>query len=254
MPDNQQLSQSTTHSKNDPTEQEVDIWDGLEDDEITFEEPEQQTQTPENTTHAPTTEKKSQDSAKKGRQLQLIEKIALSALALLFVGLAASSYIWLYKKNDTTNPFAVTLPLQGQFVTINAFSTYWKSATKHDKTKPGAEVIPSVKFTLNKTNNSGALRFYFRNLKNETVGDPITLTIKNGAIQNPGEPNISISDDGLTATITSSDGFHQEGDFSAYVLDKHLAWSIQIFEADSADAKWEDFKEIASPKIEPLRK
>jgi len=252
------ISAHTNHTE------EEDLWDleGIED--ASGEMPPQQREevapapTPPPRKKTPRKKESSNDpppSQKKDNRLSILEKITLAGLCTLFLGLAVFSYVWLYKKNQTVDPFTVELPFQGKYITISEFSSYWQASHKSYEVKTGAQVIPSAQLTLKSDNaQSGALRIYFRNRDNETIGDPVTLTVKSGAFINQHSSNITISDDGLSAEITSSDGFHQEGDFSAYVLDPKLAWSIQIFEAASADAKWNEFKAIAAPKIKPFRK
>jgi hypothetical protein len=140
-------------------------------------------------------------------------------------------------------------------MTVNAFSTYWKAASGDEVIKMGAKVLPSASITLNSgTSASGALRIFFYNTQNERIGDPVTLPIDDGKFIDENKANISITDDGATIEVISSDGFHQEGDFSAYVLDEKLAWQIHVYEADSRTASGDDFKELINTKVEPKRR
>jgi len=276
MSDNHTQSSSHSREQTQHTEKEEDIWDlednqELEEDwetsEDLAEEPQPLTDnsgnsdnssnagTPDVAPLAHPTTKNQAPEFQKNKGLSLIEKITLFVLCLAFLGLAASGYTWLYKKNAPDNPYAVELPFTGEHIRIEEFSTCWKSAKPGFEIKSGAKVLPSATLTLpSGGSQSGALRVYFTTPQNETAGDPISLTVNQGVFSPTTEPNVVISNDGLTADITSSDGFHQEGEFSAYLLDKKLAWKLLIFEAASPDSKWDDFKKIASPKIEPLRK
>jgi len=194
-------------------------------------------------------------NAHKKDKLSLIEKVSLAVVAASLLGLAVYGYIWLYKKNLTEEDNKLQLPVKGQHMTINAFSTYWKGASSDVVTKMGAQVLPSASITLNSSaSSSGALRIFFYNTQNERIGDPVTLPISNGKFTSENKSNITLSDDGATIEVVSSDGFHQEGDFSAYVLDQKLAWQIHVSEADSSTASGDDFKEIINTKVEPKRK
>lgn len=226
--------------------------------------PEESTQLEETSTETPEPEAPTLDqsasltdpetSPKSG--LSVIEKVTLSLVALSLLGLAIYSYIWLYEKNITTDEATVELPVTGEHTTISAFSTYWKTAGQNAEVKRGAHVLPAASITLDANSNSSdaALRIYFRNDKKNRVGDTITLAIKNGIFTPNTHPNIIIKDDGLTAEITSSDGFHQEGDFSAYTLDTSLAWTIFVLEAHSPSASGEAFKKVIKTTVRPKRK
>ena len=140
-------------------------------------------------------------------------------------------------------------------MTIRGFSTYWKAASGDEIIKMGAQILPAANITLESgASSSGALRIFFYNTQNERIGDPVTLPFKNGKFLGENKPNIAITDDGATVEVISSDGFHQEGDFSAYVLDKKLAWQIHVYEADSPSASGDDFTEIINTKIDPQRR
>jgi len=194
-------------------------------------------------------------NAPKKDKLSLIEKVSLTLVAASLLGLAVYGYIWLYKKNLTEENNNVQLPVKGEHMTINAFSTYWKAASGDEVTKMGAKVLPSASITLNSdASPSGALRIFFYNTQNERIGDPVTLPISNGKFTSENKSNITITDDGATIEVVSSDGFHQEGDFSAYVLDQKLAWQVHVSEADTPTASGDDFKEIIKTKVEPKRK
>jgi hypothetical protein len=194
-------------------------------------------------------------NAHKKEKLSAIEKISLAVVAASLLGLAVYGYIWLSKQNLTEEDNKVQLPVKGTHMTISAFSTYWKTASSNEATKMGAKVLPTASITLNSgASSSGALRLFFYNTQNERIGDPVTLPISNGKFASENKSNITISDDGSTIEVISSDGFHQEGDFSAYVLDEKLAWQVHVSEADSSTASGDDFKEIINTKVERKRK
>lgn len=213
-------------------------------------------ETDENEVNETTPEEDPDDDspARLGKGLSGIEKIALPLVIVSLLALAIYSYVWLYGKNLTEEDTAVKLPIKGEHAAISGFSTYWTTATKTTDIKIGAKVLPSASITLDSGSSStGALRIYFRNVENVRIGDTITLPFKNGKFTTSEKSNISIKDDGASVEITSSDGFHQEGDFSAYVLDEKLAWKVFVLEAGSANARGKEFKEIINTKVEPKR-
>jgi len=184
--------------------------------------------------------------------LSLLEKATLATLAIALLGLAVYSYTWLYKKNLTSNDSALSLPVKGDYITISDFSTYWS-----DGAGKSTEILPVANITLDQeANSTGALRVYFRNTKNLIMGDPITLPISNGKFIDTRSHNITMKDDGYTVEVISSEGFDQEADFSAYVLDKHMAWSVSVFEADRASASGHEFEkhELININIDAKRK
>ncbi len=196
---------------------------------------------------------KHDSSVPKKTPLSMTEKIALSALAAILIGLAIWGYSFLYQKNFLEKESSLKLPAQGQYATVSKFSSFWTSAGKSAGIRLGVAVVPAASITLDESSTSGALRVFFRNADNDRIGDPITLSFQNGKFTAPNSPHISLSDDGSTANISSSDGFSLEGDFHAYQMDESLAWKVHVLEAESAAAKGTSYKELFSTKMEPTR-
>ena len=214
-----------------------------------------ETTAPEAADHDQSVTSESPTATPKNR-LSIIEKVTLSLVAISLLGLAIYGYIWLYGKNLKTDDTVVELPITGEHTTISAFSTYWTTAGQGSEVKRGAHVLPAASITLDSNSNSSdaAIRIYFRNAKNTRVGDTITLGIKNGKFTPSTHSNITIKDEGATAEINASDGFHQEGDFSAYALDNTLSWKIFVLEAHSPSAAGNTFTEMIETKVLPKRK
>ncbi len=161
--------------------------------------------------------------------LSKIEKICLSTLAAIFLGLFIWGYVWLNAKNhqaSTQQP--LELPVSGKYATISAFSSSWVSSSS-------SGFKPSVTLTLDEKSSSGALRLYFRNTEKDIVGDPITVSFKEGKFIKNNQPTI---------TVVSTKGFSLESDFHAYQLDRSLAWKVQILEAPSELSSSSEFTEI----------
>ena len=178
--------------------------------------------------------------------ISTMEKVALSVIAIIFLGLGIWGYSFLHKQNNLgKNEVALDFPIKGQYATLSGFSTFWQTPKDRTGIKLEAQIIPAASITLaDDSNTSGALRIYFYNKEKESIGDPITLPFNNGQFPN-GEKNIE---------ITATDGFHQEGDFNAYVLDHSLAWRVEVLEASNADASGSEFEQIIETIVEPLRK
>ncbi|NWK54327.1 hypothetical protein HW115_01800 [Verrucomicrobiaceae bacterium N1E253] len=191
----------------------------------------------------------------KGNKLNPLEKVSLSLVAAAFLGAAIWAYLWLYDQNIIEDEGAIQLPLQGEFISISDFSTHWVSASQFKEIKMGAKVLPAASMTLDDASpSSGALRIYFRNVNGDYIGDSITLTVRDGQFTNSNQPNTRFDNDHRTATVIASDGFHQEGDFNAYVLDEQMAWKIQVLEAKTSAAAGKDFEEIIHTKVGRQRK
>ncbi|MBT8037251.1 MAG: hypothetical protein KJO21_06870 [Verrucomicrobiae bacterium] len=187
--------------------------------------------------------------------LSITEKISLSALAALLLGLAIWGYVFLYQKNFSETEGELKLPVQGQFATISEFNTSWTSAGKSAGIKLGVAVVPTASITLDEASSSGTLRIFFRNAKEARIGDPVTISFQGGKFTNPNKKNlIHISDDGATATISSSDGFSSEGDFYAYQMDSSLAWKVHILEAENTNSAGTDYQEMFNTKMQAKRR
>ncbi|MBK1854176.1 hypothetical protein JO972_04365 [Verrucomicrobiaceae bacterium 5K15] len=178
--------------------------------------------------------------------LNAVEKVALSAVAISLLGLAIWGYIFLHQRNSIGREGAsLELPIKGQHTTISNFQTYWQTPDNNAGVKLGAKVIPFASITLaDDASGSGAFRIYFSDADDNSIGDTITLEFSGGKFANGQK----------TTEISATDGFHEEGDFNAYVLDRHMAWEIQVLEAADASASSSEFTEILKTTVEPIRK
>jgi len=174
--------------------------------------------------------------------LSSTEKIALSAIAAIFIGLTIYGYIWLRgKNNDAVTADTLELPVEGKHATITEFSTFWKSPGKAPGIKLGAVVVPAASITLSDDSNSGALRIYFRNATQDSIGDPITISFQNGKFENGTN----------TIEVSASDGFHLKGDFHAYQMDSSLAWKVDVLEAGSSSATGSGYTILFDTPVAP---
>ncbi len=174
--------------------------------------------------------------------LKPVEKIALSLIALLFIGITVWGIVWLKQKNNiakTDNE--LTFPMAGNYATVGAFSTYWKTPGDTPGINNEAVIVPAASITLADGSSSGALRVFFRNTAKESIGDTITVVFKNGTFTN-GEKTIEVS---------ATDGFHLKGDFHAYQMDDSQAWEVEVLEAENASVPRSSFKTIINTTMSP---
>ena len=175
-----------------------------------------------------------------------IEKIALSVVAVLFLGIAIWGYAFLKKQNNLgIKDKALNFPIEGKHSTISDLKTFWLGAEGRSGVKLGALVIPATTITLaDDCNTSGTLRVYFYNSDQDSVGDPITVNFNSGQFEN-GEKSIELS---------ASDGFHQEGDYNSYGVDPDLSWRVHVLEASSDDVSSSGFEKLLETSVKPIKK
>ncbi len=185
------------------------------------------------------------DAAQKSG-LSIVEKIALSTLAIAFLGLAIWGYSFLRKQNKLADDTPeLKFPIKGEYTTISSLDTFWKKNQDLPDTNSQAIAVPAVNISISESrSDSGAMRIYFRNSDKENVGDPLTIPINNGQFSN-GEKSIE---------ITATDGFSYEGAFNAHVIDRTLLWRVQILESATLNGRSDDFKKIIETIVEPIKK
>jgi len=232
-----------------------EILDETEEDEPESTAPEIETEEPDEAEEVPEPDEEilpttpisgGKEKLAKKAAMSMTEKIALTAVAVSLLGLAIWGYVFLHDRNSVGKPdTSLKLPIEGKHVTISGFETYWKTPTNTSGVKLGAKIIPYSNITLaDDSNGSGAFRVYFYDSEGNSIGDTITLEFTSGKFLN-GEK---------TAEVSATNGFHEEGDFNAYVLDRSLAWEVQVSEASGANANSSEFTEILKTTVEPIRK
>ncbi len=186
--------------------------------------------------------------------LSAVEKITLVTLAVALIGLGIWGYVFIYEKNNlAVTEATLNLPIEGKYATVTKLSTFWISAGKSAGIKLGVAVVPVAQITLDDESSSGALRVFFRDAEKNRVGDPITINFENGKFTAPNKTNISITDSGSTATVSATNGFQLESDFSAYQMDSTLTWKVHVLEADSSSAAGSSFEDLFNTGVEPKR-
>ena len=185
------------------------------------------------------------DTTTKKHSLNTIEKVTLAALAAVMIGLLVWSCIWLSGRNKIANTREkVELPVVGQQATITALSTFWVTSKNSQGVNREAVVLPAITITLDEiASKNGALRLFFKNADDKSIGDPISLSFENGKFSN----------DSNTIEVSASDGFRQEGQFHAYQVDEAKPWRVLILEAPSADSLGTEFIELIDAPVDARR-
>ena len=200
-------------------------------------------------TPAPTETPTSQETPSDGIKmphLSGIEKIGLSVVTILFLGLSIWGYIFLRQQNNLGDKeIALEFPLQGKHLTLSNLETFWVRAEGESGIKIGAVVIPAATLVLaEESKQSGSLRITFYNEDDTSVGDPVAISFTNGQFPN-GKKSISFS---------ASDGFHEEGDYSSYGVYREDLWHIKITEAGTVNASSNDFSQLLETSVKPVSK
>ncbi|MGB1259660.1 MAG: hypothetical protein ACPG6P_06450 [Akkermansiaceae bacterium] len=248
--------ESTTETAEDSLEEpepEVETDEDLEEEEPTAPETEPENHPDADDEPAPANSADEVEStatenpapASLGFSLKPVEKITLALLAALLIGAGVFGYIHISKLASDDSLESLDLPVKGKHAEISEFSTFWSNPGKAAGITLGAQVVPGAKITLSESSSgSGILRVYFRNEKDEIVGDPIPLTFTSGKFSN-GKSTIEVS---------ASDGFHQEADYHAYSVEQNTVWRVQVLESSSTGSNRSDFSEIINTAVHPVRR
>ncbi|MCP5534717.1 MAG: hypothetical protein H7A51_00610 [Akkermansiaceae bacterium] len=238
LPDHGELDEFDLEEEPENPETEEAKEDLVEQNEIDEIEPD----TDDDGAVAASTDLKALAEPLKKLSLSSTEKIALSVLAVIFLGLTMWGIIWLKQKNnDATLAETLDLPIAGEYATVSGFVTYWKAPGDTPGIKLGAVVVPAARITLGDGSSSGTLRIYFSDASKNSIGDPITINFKDG----------KFADGTDTIEVSASDGFHLKGDFHAYQMDRSLAWDVEVLEAENSMASRANFKRLFNTKVAP---
>jgi hypothetical protein len=175
-------------------------------------------------------------------KLSKIERIGLVMLvALLLVGGATvflSSIYHLPKESQRAK--ANDFPIKGEILTIQSAKTYWRTPVMEgpspDTFRRGTELLPVIELAT--SGPPAALRLLFRNEERAVIGDAVTRTIRS---------------DG-TVAIPATAGFDDLGMHAAYRTGESKPWTIEIFEAATADAPGTSFKKLFEINISTDRR
>ncbi len=177
-------------------------------------------------------------------KLTIIEKLALSSLALMLLSGGLLGYIWIHSKNKLAEiSYTIDLPTKGEYATITDFSTHWMPASDFDNVDKQSILVPVVNITLGKESTSGVLRFYFYSDEKNIIGDPVGISFKEGLFSN-GERHIEVN---------ATAGFENENQYTQYQLETQINWQIEILEAANRNVKGSDFKLLANTNIASTR-
>ncbi len=169
--------------------------------------------------------------------LTMLEKTSMIAIVVALITTAALTILHFNKEIpvDTEIAEKISLPVEGEILSISAFETYWRKpitqGEKPDIVRGGVKLIPTIK--IQASGKSGAIRVFFRDGEGDFVGDSTTITISKNE----------------TLTISATDGFTDMSMHASYRTGQTPRWIIQILEGPSIDAPIEKFKTLFETEI-----
>jgi len=161
-----------------------------------------------------------------------LEKIALAVLASILAIGGLTVLVIANKRLDlsASQPTGPSYPVKGSLLTIRKLSTYWREPTPADSVRREAKLIPVAKVQVE--GGPCALRVYFRDDKDNIIGDAVTRPVTTGTVE-----------------ISATSGLEEAGMHSAFRTGSAAPWKIQLFEAPSPDSPRQDFKKILETDI-----
>ncbi len=180
-------------------------------------------------------------------RISIAERMSLFIFAAVaLVGMIIAIVAFYRNIPAEINPYRLPdLPVKGEIVRITAARTYWRAPIRDganpDTTKADTIMLPVLELTIaDCPNPNGAVRLFFRNEKNELVGDPITRAYSN--------MNFTLNGS-ATLAMASTFGFNDFGAHQAYRAEKALPWKIEVFEGPDESAPRESFKKVTTLPI-----
>lgn len=159
--------------------------------------------------------------------LSNLEKVLLLGLVLI-LGVTGVVLVKMAKDRlPTHDPASIRprFPVKGEHATVKDMTTFWREPIAGRDNVRTAKLIPVVKLDLE--GSGGAIRIFFLNEKAEIVGDPITRKVEGGTLE-----------------ISSTAGFADPAEHSAYRTGEMEPWLLEVREAPSVDSPGDDFKPL----------
>lgn len=190
-------------------------------------------------------------AAPKRAPLVGIEKLGLALFGVLLIGggglVAYSVYSRLPKKAPLGSE--VSYPIRGTKVEVTEVETFWRepirSGDDKDSARTEVAMIPVARISVGPSSQTGALRFFYRDDRKQSIGDARTLAVSGGKFTETGS-NV--------AEFAGTAGFNEMGMYAAYSTGQQEPWHLEILEGPSTDAPSSEFKVIALVPIRPDRK
>jgi hypothetical protein len=174
------------------------------------------------------------------------ERIALGVFAAIGLAVAIWWIVGQFSGLSTTRlgDDDPPLPAEGEYATVKSAVTGWRAPVREG---PDADVarrdvlfIPFVTVELEE-GSEGVLRAIFRNDLNEFVGDSVNRRFRNGKFERTGEAG---------AEFPATSGFEDQADLSGYRFTEDR-WTVEIYEAPSADAPGSELNLLFEMPIHP---
>ena len=159
--------------------------------------------------------------------LSTVEKVSLLSVLIILFG-AASWGVSSYYENAPEPElilFDEDFPIEGIYAAVAEIETYWRKPVRTGEdadhgVQLKARLIPCARIKLTGS-GTAALAVSFRNSKQELIGDPISLDVKNGMFKKTGSTEI---------TLTSTAGFENPSEINAYINEDIDPWSVLFVE------------------------
>jgi hypothetical protein len=165
-------------------------------------------------------------------KLSRLEKIGLISLfGLLLAAAAVWATISLKGLPATIEKAKLKdFPIIGKHLQITSAETFWRvpiaDGKGRDFFRRGTVLLPVVKLSIGK--QASGVRLIFRNSEGDLVGDVVTRAV----------------DAGQTVEISATAGFDDMGMHAAYQTCSEKPWTIEVYEAATANAAASDFKKL----------
>ena len=172
--------------------------------------------------------------------------IWLSSLGLAIIAVAIIALDLFFDNINTSTKSAVDFPVRGESLVISKIETYWRKVDREEDIGVQLDInfIPAAQITL-KSSGVGSLRFFFENPKGDIVGDSVTRSFSGGVFSDTGKD---------TASIHSTGGFADLGDYNDYLTEPVHFWSLVVKEGAGAQPEGKDFNEIVRIRVYPKRR
>jgi hypothetical protein len=174
--------------------------------------------------------------------LSNMERIGMIALAALLVVGALAVLIFSINRLPTEPEKAEAndFPIQGSHLSITSATSYWRAPITEgaapDTFRRETQLLPVLEIGV--SGGPAVLRILFRNDERAVIGDAVTRAVRSGG----------------TLKIPATAGFDEVGMHAAYRTGGTKPWTIEVYEAPSAETAGKDFKKLFEMNISSDRR
>lgn len=179
---------------------------------------------------------------KRIRAFSLLEQVSCVLIALGVVGFSSAVFFPALYDFPQDEPYLESndFPVSGKNIQVRKAETYWREpimiGADADTVRLGVALLPVIDMELGDA--SGMIRLLFRNSEGRLVGDAQSMAVKGGS----------------SVSLSSTTGLEDSGMFSAYRIGETKPWTVEVFEAPSADAAPNSYELVFKMTIAPILK